>query len=380
MMSVLGRMVVAWLLVASVAQAGGVVRGWGFLVDKLVADGVPRNRVLAVFRDERVDAFDGLQFSLQPRESHALYRPLRTSTTAARARRCLDRYASYFEAAERTYGVPASVVASIIQVESGCGANTGRSRILPALARLAMANEPRNVERNIARLSILHVDRAPASVSSFTRWRAQHLEDVFYPEVKAAFEIAERLGREPLEMRGSGSGAFGLPQFLPRSYLWYGVDGSGDGHVDLYDARDAIPSCAHYLQQYGWKADLTRAKRRDVIWGYNHSDAYIDTVHWLADEVQSPSPEPSREVSVKPKGQTAQRSTVKRTVTRSRRPAKTTAKAKATTKTVAKASETATPPPAKATKSASKATSSTPKATTTKATQTKATTAKAKTR
>jgi len=241
-----------------------------------------------------------------------------------------------------------------------------------------MANEPRNVERNIDRLSILHVDSGPMTVSSFTRWRAQHLEDVFYPEVKATFDVAERLGRDPLDMRGSGSGAFGLPQFLPRSYLWYGVDGSGDGYVDLYDARDAIPSCARYLQHYGWRDDLSRAQRRDVIWGYNHSDAYIDTVLWLADEVQAPSPEPPREASVKPRGRTARRSTGKRTVTASRRSAKTT-KAKATTKTAAKAREAGTPTPAKTTKTASKAKTSTTKATSSKATTTKTSTANAST-
>lgn len=291
----LGRIVIAWLFVVSVGHAADE-RGWSFLVDKLVRDGVPRDRVLSVFRDDRVDDFDGLQFSLRPRESHALYRPLRTWTTAARARRCLAEHGAAFAAAEQQYGVSAAVVAAIIQVESGCGANTGRSRILPALARLAMANEPRNLERNIERLSLLHADSGPMTVASFTRWRAQHLEDLFYPEVKATFDIAERLGMDPLEMRGSGSGAFGIPQFLPRSYLWYGVDGDRDGHVSLYHPQDAIPSAARYLQHYGWRADLSRRERRNVIWGYNRSDAYIDTVLWLADEVESPSPAPPKQV------------------------------------------------------------------------------------
>jgi membrane-bound lytic murein transglycosylase B len=282
------------VVVAVLAMAGGAAasddeRGWAFLIEKLVHDGVPRDRVLRVFRDDRVDEFDGLQFSLQPRESPALYRHLRTHRTAGLARRCLDRYDGAFDRAERRFGVPSQVVAAIIQVESGCGANTGHSRIMPALARLAMAAEPANLERNIVRLSLLN-PKMP--VAGFARWRAQHLEDMFYPEVKATFEVADRLRIDPLEIRGSGSGAFGIPQFLPHSYLRYGVDGDGDGHVSLYDAGDAIPSCAHYLQEYGWKAGLSRKEQRNVIWGYNHSDAYIDTVLWIADEVKSPTPEP----------------------------------------------------------------------------------------
>lgn len=288
-------------------------RGWTFLIDKLERDGIPRARAEQVFRDDRVDPFDGLQFSLRPRESQSLYRNLRTRRTAARARLCLMEYASTFDAAERRFGVPAHVVASIIQVESACGANTGHSRILPALARLAMAAEPVNLARNIDRLTLLSPE--PFVVSDFAHWRAQHLEDMFYPEVKATFEIADRLRLDPLEMRGSGSGAFGIPQFLPRSYLWYGVDGDGDGHVSLYHPVDAIPSCANYLQQYGWRGDLSHAQQRNVIWGYNHSDAYIDTVLAVAREIAGPARQetPVRRVakparrSKKPAARTTQR-------------------------------------------------------------------------
>lgn len=323
------------LLVASMARADGD-RGWSFLIDKLAGDGVPRARAEQVFRDDRVDPFDGLQFSLRPRESPSLYRSLRTRGTAARARLCLMRYASSFEAAEQRFGVPANVVASIIQVESACGVNTGRSRILPALARLAMAAEPQNLERNVDRLTLLSAE--PAATAEFTRWRARHLEDMFYPELRATFEIAERLNVDPLEMRGSGSGAFGIPQFLPRSYLWYGVDGDGDGHVSLYHPVDAIPSCAHYLQQYGWRSELSRAQRRNVIWGYNHSDAYIDTVLWLADEVKSPSPEPP------PPPRTAAKRARPAPRARAKTPSrsKTAAGTKAATRTTAKKSPPAT--------------------------------------
>jgi membrane-bound lytic murein transglycosylase B len=285
---------VAALAAPREAPARDTERGWGFLVEKLVADGVPRDRVLQVFRDERVDPFDGLYFSLEPRESHSLYSRLRTYDTAWRVRRCIDENRDAFEAAERRYGVPAHLVASIVQVESGCGRNTGRSRILPALARLAMAAEPENLELNIERHTVLNRVRSPGNVSSFARWRAEHLENMFYPEVLATFTIADRMQVDPLEIRGSGSGAFGIPQFLPRSYLWFGVDGDRDGHVSLYHPEDAIPSCSHYLSQYGWRPGISRTERRNVIWGYNHSDAYIDTVLWLSDQVGGPEPEPQR--------------------------------------------------------------------------------------
>src|SRR5262245_1126481 len=38
-------------------------RGWGWLKDRLVADGVPRTQVERAFADPRIPPFDGLSFS-----------------------------------------------------------------------------------------------------------------------------------------------------------------------------------------------------------------------------------------------------------------------------------------------------------------------------
>jgi membrane-bound lytic murein transglycosylase B len=122
------------------------------------------------------------------------------------------------------------------------------------------------------------------------RARARYLYDTFYPEVRAVFALASRLGTDPLAIRGSGSGAFGAPQFLPTSYFRHGVDGDGDGRVDLDDPADAAISCASYLRGAGWRPGLSAAGRRRVIWGYNHSDAYIDTVLALASAIDHPAP------------------------------------------------------------------------------------------
>ena len=81
-----------------------------------------------------------------------------------------------------------------------------------------------------------------------------------------------------MNIKGSYGGAFGIPQFLPTSYLKYGVDGNRDGTVSLYDMRDAIHSTAYFLSRHGWKADLTDEAQAEVIWHYNHSDAYVQAV------------------------------------------------------------------------------------------------------
>jgi len=268
--------------------------GWGYLIDKLTKDGVPRDRALRTFQDPRVEPFDGLAFGLNPHESHFLYRNFLRPASVSRAKQCRAEYAAAFEKAAQKEQVPASVVAAILHVETGCGRNTGSSVILWRLARLAMANEPANLEMNLERNATVKGVRS-VELEQRTRERAKYLEDLFYPEVRATFEIADRLQIDPLDLRGSGSGAFGYPQFLPTSYLKYGVDGNGDGIVSLYDVDDAAASAARYLAAVGWKPGIDNAAKRQVIWHYNRSDAYIDTVLGLAARLDAPAkPEAAR--------------------------------------------------------------------------------------
>lgn len=283
----------AWAVVTGIGLVACALRvaaasedgGWRWLVERLVADGLPRDQVEAVFRDPRMEPFDGLRFSLWPRESSTLYRGHLTHESLERARRCHDRYRTLFEEAAAAHGVAPEVLAAIVHVESACGRNTGSRRVLPALARLAMANEPATLAENIAWHTAALGGAERAAVEARARDRAARLEEIFYPEVVAAFDVARRLGIHPLELRGSNAGAFGMPQFLPRSYLRYGADGNRDGVVDLYDPADAIHSAARYLAAHGWHPGLSRTARRDVVWAYNRSEAYIDAVLGLADRL-----------------------------------------------------------------------------------------------
>ena len=50
---------------------------------------------------------------------------------------------------------------------------------------------------------------------------------------------------------------------------------------------DALWSAGNYLSAFGYKADLPYAERRKVIWEYNRSEAYIDTVFRVASRIRS---------------------------------------------------------------------------------------------
>ncbi len=277
----------AWItVVTGVSVATADTRGWTYLMDKLQRDGVPREYVLRVFRDPRMRAHGQLDFGLYPGESSRLYRGFRSRSSIARARRCRVRYAGAFESAARRFKVPASVVASIFHVETSCGENKGKDTVLYRLARLAMANEPKNVERNVRRHQKGEPRERWPRIEARTRERGVYLEQTFYPEVLAGFQIGTKLRIDPLGIVGSKAGAFGIPQFLPSSYLRFGVDGNGDGRVSLHDPADAAHSAAHYLAQHGWRPGISTADKRQVIWSYNRSDAYIDTILFLADQIE----------------------------------------------------------------------------------------------
>jgi murein DD-endopeptidase MepM/ murein hydrolase activator NlpD len=79
-------------------------------------------------------------------------------------------------------------------------------------------------------------------------------------------------------MGPSSAGAIGWMQFMPSTWLRWGVDASGDGIADPWDAADAIYSAARYLAAAGGTTDLYRG-----VYAYNHADWYVNEVLSLAD-------------------------------------------------------------------------------------------------
>lgn len=274
------------LLGGATSAAHANETGWGYLMNKLEGDGIPRSQVRKVFRDPRIRAHSHLDYGLYPKESSRLYRGFRSRSSIAAARRCRVRYSDEFQRAQKRFGVPASILASIFHVETRCGENKGKDVALYRLARLAMANEPRNVARNIKRHQRGQPRAKWSKIEARTRERGKYLEDIFYPEVVATFQIGSRLGIDPLGIIGSKAGAFGIPQFLPSSYIRFAVDGNGNGTVSLHEPADAAYSAANFLMNYGWKPGITTKEKRAVIWNYNRSDAYIDTILFLSDQIE----------------------------------------------------------------------------------------------
>ncbi len=99
-----------------------------------------------------------------------------------------------------------------------------------------------------------------------------------YRELLNFLEISYQNQWDPYEIKGSIFGAFGYPQFVPRSYLIYGYDWDGDGKVDLYSLPDALASIANYLQKEGYRKEADREYKKKIIMKYNISEPYAETV------------------------------------------------------------------------------------------------------
>ncbi len=153
-----------------------------------------------------------------------------------------------FDRIERQYGVPPGPLAAIIGMETGFGGYLGNSNIVSAVATLAY--DCRRSE-------------------FFTR------------QLYAALQLVDR-GSLSAQSIGAAHGEVGQTQFLPENVLKYGVDGDGDGSVDLIRSRaDALASTANFLRGHGWRAGAGYQKGQanfGALQGWNAAGVYQQAI------------------------------------------------------------------------------------------------------
>ena len=256
-------------------------RGWGHLVVRLRELGVDDATLHEIYHDQRMPHFDKIPFSVAPREPRSIYLGFMAPPKLELALQFMELHAPTLSRSQSRFGVNSSVVTAILLVESGFGLNTGKEVVLNRLSRIAGLGTPENIEFNYRRLK----RDDPTVTKEKLAARARYLEETFTPEIKALIAIAKEHNLDPLDIRGSSAGAFGIPQFLPSSYLRFALDGNADGNVSLFNPDDAIFSAANFLRQSGWNDSLSDEEKRAVIWKYNKSDEYISIVLRLAEKI-----------------------------------------------------------------------------------------------
>jgi lytic murein transglycosylase len=174
----------------------------------------------------------------------------------AKGRRLMQTYAPLLRRIEARYGVPGSVVIAIWGLETGFGADIGRTPTLRALATLA------------------HDCRR---------------SEMFQGELMAALQIISRGDLSPAEMRGAWAGEIGQAQFLPTNYVKYAVDFDGNGRRDLIrSVPDSLASIANLLHSFGWQRGggyREGSANFAVLAAWNKSTVYQQTIAAFAEKL-----------------------------------------------------------------------------------------------
>jgi lytic murein transglycosylase len=173
-----------------------------------------------------------------------------------RASAMLQRHAGLLQRIEQRFGVPPAIIVAIWTLETDNGADMGKLSVFRVLA--TMAHDCRRTE-------------------------------LFQRELMAALQIVQR-GDLPLnEMIGAYAGEIGQTQFLPSSYIKYGVDFDGNGHVDLRRSiPDVLASTANLLKTNGWKAGAPYGEGTsnfEAMREWNRAVVYRKTIAYFADQL-----------------------------------------------------------------------------------------------
>ena len=134
-----------------------------------------------------------------------------------------NRFNSTFDTIEAKFGIPREVILAFWAFETDFGQVQGNFNTRNALVTLA------------------HDCRRP---------------ELFRPQLLAAIELTARGGLDPTETTGAWAGEIGQVQMLPKDIIENGIDGDGDGIVDLKrSSPDALMSGANVLSSLGWRAN-----------------------------------------------------------------------------------------------------------------------------
>ena len=172
-------------------------------------------------------------------------------------RALLQRHAALLSRIEQQFGVPRQILVAIWGLESDFGkGDIGKLPVIRTLATLA--HDCRRTE-------------------------------LFQGELLAALKIVQR-GDLPLrDLIGAYAGEIGQTQFLPSSYIKYGVDFDGDGHVDLrHSVPDVLASTANLLHTNGFKMGQPYGEGTanfEAMREWNRAVIYRKTIGYFADRL-----------------------------------------------------------------------------------------------
>jgi len=247
---------------AYAAKCGGDFNTFiGEMAREAQAAGVSRQVINEAFAgisiDQNVLSFDRRQRGTFKKSFEEYARTRVIPARIKRATGLMQKHHQLLSRIQQQSGVPATLLMAIWTLESDNG--TGDMGKLPVVRTLAtLAHDCRRTE-------------------------------LFQGELIAALQIVQR-GDLPLrDLVGAYAGEIGQTQFLPSSYIKYGVDFDGNGHVDLrHSVPDVLASTANLLKANGWKAGQPFGEGTEnfqVMREWNRSEIYRKTMVYMSEQL-----------------------------------------------------------------------------------------------
>jgi len=249
-------------------------RYFDYLAKRLIKDGLDKDRITELYsRPEVFFETKGISRFLEHRESELNYGQFTSRKSIRNALKYMKKHKNTLDRTEKAYGVDKEIITAIILVETRLGTLLGGPSVLNTLSSMAALADPKVRDRFWGKVS----KSTRLTQKQFEKW-VNRKSAWAYQELKAFLKYTGRENLDPATVSGSYSGAMGIAQFMPSNILIFAKDGDNDGRTDIFDHSDAISSIANYLKHYGWHIGIDEKKGYNVIYHYNHSREYVDTI------------------------------------------------------------------------------------------------------
>ena len=174
-----------------------------------------------------------------------------TDSRISRGRAAIEKNAALFAEIGRRTGVDPYILGAIWGMETDYGAVLGNAKLI------------RPIIRSLATLVHQRRGRLAEDEADFI----------------AALKLLQREGLAPEQLVGSWAGAIGHLQVNPSNVIAHGMDGDGDGHVDLHRSlADALATSAKFLLDLGYQAGVDWGFEVEVPEGFDYLLASRDTL------------------------------------------------------------------------------------------------------
>ena len=272
---------------AEVRDSGMDAR-WIPLIERLAEDGMDKERMTQLFSEmaqpwspvfmalavqERYGTRLGADARVNALSAQDPPRPFEYMPPAASgfegAKAMLTERASLLAEVQKRYGIPPSLIAAILLLESDMGHELGDGLALHALASMAATS---TLEQ-----ALQGIEGYKQPESAFRKEMEKSIREKSawaYKELHALIRYCETSGIDMLRLPGSVYGAIGLCQFMPGNISAYGVDSDRKGIIDLFSLADAAYSIGNFLKEHGFSEKFGIKKHMEVLRRYNQSDNY----------------------------------------------------------------------------------------------------------